>query len=191
MIWALPLAAATLDAFGAYYQARSAQNQFRSAALDADFQASIANINAREAEEEASFIRHQRQTEHARIGLRSGQERAAVAATTAAAGVQAGVGSAAEVQASMRLAAALEQHSTRLSFTRAENDARGRGVDMRNRSLLARTSARNLRRSASAINPRASAGASLLGSGGRFAAMYAGSSGGGGGSPRFRTPGGD
>jgi hypothetical protein len=153
--------------------ARSERYQLRSSALSAEFDATMADLNARTAEFDAEHILRAGQREIGQLGLEYGQARGARRASTAAAGIQAGVGSAAEVAASSTLAHQLDALTVNSNAVRAAGRMRTEAVNQRNRGLLARTSAENARGAARSINPWVSAGASLLSSGTAVGAHYA------------------
>lgn len=171
--FALSAFGAAYNAVGAFFGAKSQQKQLESGALSAEHEASIANLNARAAESDAQAILAAGQRDVGLTGLRYAQEKGSSAASAAARGVQAGVGSAAEVQASIEFAKQVDQMTITADSVRSAEAQRTRATDLRNRSALSLTSARNLRRTARSINPWSSAAASLLGGGGQLASQAA------------------
>lgn len=172
MIWMLPAAGAAFDAINAFYSTKSAQAQAESGALNAEMEASLANVNARAAEADAGLALEAGRRAAAFTGLRYGQEKAGARVSAAARGVQ-GSGSTAEALASIEFAKQADMWAIDTNASREANAARTRAVDQRNRALLARTSANNLRRMRGAMDPLRNAGASLLGSGLRYGSQYA------------------
>lgn len=164
---------AMLSAIGAFYTAKSQQAGLKSAALSAEFDASIASLNARGAEQDAQDILADKNREIGMLGLQYAQAKASRRASTGASGVEIGVGSAAEVQATTELAHQIDAISVDANATRAANAMRMQAVDFRNRSMLSRVSADNARRSARAIMPWVSAGISLVSSASSMAAPMA------------------
>jgi len=157
-----------LQAVGTYYGVRSQQLSMRSAAMNEEFQASMANLNARQAEREAQSILEAGQQRQSIEAMARGQEIASFRASQGASGVTGG-GSGAEVLASLQLAKELDQRSLRLQTTAAANAARSQGVDFRNRADLARVSAGNIRRTSGTLSAWGSTLTSLLGSGSTLA----------------------
>jgi hypothetical protein len=104
--------------------------------------------------------------------LQEAQEIGTATAQQAANGVALGSASASEVRASIRLAAAIDKRTMNANAVRAAMAERQRGAGLRGRGMLAGASARNLRRSASSINPGLAAASSALGSGGSLLSQY-------------------
>lgn len=152
-----------LQAVGTYYGVRSQQLSMRSAAMNEEFQASMANLNARQAEREAQSILEAGQQRQSIEALARGQEIASYRAAQGASGATGASG--VEVLASLQLAKELDQRSLRLQTTAAANAARSQAVDFRNRADLARTSAGNIRRTSGTLSAWGSTLTSLLGSG--------------------------
>jgi hypothetical protein len=163
---------AVTGAIGSFYSAKSQQNNLKSQALTAEYEAGIAGLNARSSELDAQAALSAGQREAARIGLRAGQEEGAMRASIGASGTQAGVGSAAEELASAELMKQVDMLTSDVNAVRAAGAARMRGVGYLNEAAMDRTSANNLRRSARSINPYVAAGTSLLGSGGQLASTW-------------------
>lgn len=150
---------------GSYYQAAAQKGQLRSAAMDAEFASSMANINARAAEREAMAILQAGQQQHALLGAQYGQAKSSYVTRAAASGVRR-TGSTAEVLTSMELAKQDDLASLRQNVAAAASRAQAGAVDQRNRSLLAGVSAANLRRTSGTIKPWESVLTSLVGSSG-------------------------
>ncbi len=169
----LSIAGALTGALGAFYSAKADQYRLRSQALDLEFESSIANINARQAELDAESIFEAGAREKALRTLQFGQVKGAARASQAARGIQAGVGSAAEVQASIDFARELDAFTIDANTVRAAGEARRRAVDQRNAALLSRVSAQNIRSAAGSISPGLAAAGSLLGSAPLVASQFA------------------
>jgi hypothetical protein len=163
----LGVAGALSQTIGAYYSTVSQRYQLRSQALDLELAGSIADLNARAAEQDAAAIARAGQQQKGLATLRYGQAKAESRTRTAAAGLQAGVGSAAEVQASIELAKELDAFVIEENALRAAGNARRRAVDERNRALLARTQASSLRRIGKSLSPTLSSISSLIGGAGQ------------------------
>jgi hypothetical protein len=153
---------------GSYYQAAAQKGQLRSAAMDAEFASSMANINARAAEREAMAIIQAGRQQSALLSAQYGQAKSSYVARTAASGIRQ-TGSAAEVRTSMELAKQEDLATLRQNVASAASRAQAGAVDQRNRSLLAGVSAQNLRRTAGTIKPWESVLTSLVGQTGELA----------------------
>lgn len=162
-----------VQAAGAYYAAKSQQYQLRSQALDLEFQATIAGLNARAAEGDAQSALEAGKREAGRIGLQYRQVKEAARTRTAAGGIQAGVGSAAEEQASIAYAKEADQITISSNAVRAANASRMAAVGQRNNQRMAMVGARNARRAAGSISPWLAAGSSLIGGAGDVSSRWA------------------
>jgi hypothetical protein len=169
----LAVAGLVTAAIGSFYQAESQKTQLKSQALSLDFQQNIANINARAAEQDAAAIFAAGRRRLAQITLRFGQVRGAQVTATAARGIQAGVGSAAEVAASIRLATIVDALTIDANTLRGIQAARRRQIQFENQALLAGVSARNVRGSERSISPGLQAFTTLLGGAGGVASGIA------------------
>ncbi len=156
------MAGSALDVLGNFYAVKSQKAQLQSQASSLEFQQSMSAINARDAEMDAQAILEAGQREQGRVSQEYGQAKAAVRASTGGRGIQQGVGSAAEVQASIELAKQTDVYAVNSNAVRAANAARTRAVNERNEGLLAGVSAQNLRGTAGSLDPYAAAGGSLL-----------------------------
>lgn len=163
-------AGVALQTVGAFYSAEADRYNLKSQASTQDFQASLAAFNARSAELDAQRQLRASQQEAGRSDLRYRQILARSRVAQNRGGIQAGVGSAGEVQASIRFSQQSDRFSITMNGVLASNAARLRSVGLQNQALLARTSAANLRRQARGISPALAAltsaisgGASLLG----------------------------
>jgi hypothetical protein len=168
----MSIAGALTGAIGSFYSAKNQQYQLKSQALSLEFERSIANINARAAELDAKHILEAGRHQKALVTLQAGQVKASQRVSQAAAGIQGGVGSAAEVLASTELAKRLDSLTIDANTARAAMAARSRAVNFQNQSLLTGVSAQNLRDSAGSISPFMAAGTSLLGSASRVASRH-------------------
>lgn len=149
-------------AIGSYYSAQAAQYQEKSQASSLQFQSDMAALNAHQAELSAQSIQEQGKTEVSQYTMRAGQERSAEVANTGARGVAIGEGSSRDVLASMDLVKDLDVLSINSNAARAAAAARTGATNYSNQSLIDRTSAGNLNRSAESISPGMAATSSLL-----------------------------
>ncbi len=169
----MAVAGLVTQAIGSFYQAETQKFQLKSQALSLDFEQSIANINARAAEQDAVAIFAAGRRRRSQVGLRFGQVRAATRVSAAARGVQAGVGSAGEIAASVELATAIDALTIDANTFRAVSAARRRAIDFRNQALLTGVSAQNVRGSERTISPGLQAFTTLLGGAGPVASGIA------------------
>lgn len=168
----MQMASTGLNAVGSYYDAKTQKYGLLSAAQNAEFQAGISSLNARNAEVDAQATLEAGQ---AAVGMRSmqgAQERAGAKVADAASGVQAGVGSAAEVQASMRLAEQIDAGVISKNAVRQAWGRRAEAADAQNQANLAMTEAAHLRRTAKKINPYLSAASTLMGGASQVASRW-------------------
>lgn len=170
---ALQIAGLVTKAIGGFYAAESQQYQLESDALTLDFQRTIANINARAAESDAAAILEAGRRRRSISGLQFGQQIGMIRSRTGSRGVQAGVGSARELIASSRLAAAVDAYAIDATTIRQTTAARRRAVDFRNQALIAGTSAENVRGAADTIIPALRGATTLLGGSGNVARSVA------------------
>ena len=168
----MAVAGVGVSAIGAFFAASSARYAGRSRALNLEYEASLAGINAELADlAEASAIRAGR-GEFARVTEQFGRLRSSARVEQAASGLQAGVGSSAEVLASIEVVKARETSTISMNTVRAANAARLRAIDLRNRALLNRVSAFNIRQQANNISPFLAGATSLVGSAGPVASQF-------------------
>ena len=161
-----------LQAIGTYYGVRSQQLSLRSSAMSAEFDATMADLNARQAEAQANDVLRAGEDRAALLTMQRGQQEATERTQQGASGFTGG-GSAAEVQASMALARRLDVHGIRLESIAQANAARTQGVNFRNRAAMSRVSARNLRATSGTMSAWGSTLTSLLGSGSTLSSQWA------------------
>jgi hypothetical protein len=171
-----PVTDALVGAVGSYYAVKSQKEELRSRALDAEFAAGVANINARAAEQDAQAELEAGRDEQARVTAQYGQTRADAIAAAAARGVEGA--SVQEQLASIELAKQTDSLTITRNSVRAANRRRAEAVNERNAGLLGRVSARNIRGSASSLNPALAAGSSLLAGASGIASQW---------TPRYRS----
>lgn len=152
------------SAIGSYYQAKSQQYQEKSQASSLEFQSGMDAINAHGAEMSAQSIEEAGKTQVEQYTMKAGQEAAADQVSTAARGVDLSSGSAVAQRASDDLVKQLDVLTINSNATRAAWAQRTVATNDSNQSLLASTSASNLRTSANTISPGLAATTSLLNS---------------------------
>jgi hypothetical protein len=150
------------SAIGTFYQAKSAQNQLKSQALNQQFQSEMSAINAKSAEFSAqqSMLSSARQI--GRYTMGAGQAKSSAKASMAARGIQAGVGSAAEVIGSMDLIKEIDRMTMSANSVRQAESIRNQAMNYRNQSIMSGLSADNLNTTAGTISPGMGVGTSLL-----------------------------
>jgi hypothetical protein len=162
-----------MGAIGAYYGAKTMQYQLKSRALSLDYQKEVSLLNAGLAEREA---RSTLQAGERRIGqytMQAGAYNASQAASLAARGIQAGVGSTAETVASAKTIQKIDTLTMNANTVRAAEAYRMQSQQFKNEALFAGVSAENMRAQARSINPWLSAATSLLGGAGSVASQWA------------------
>lgn len=166
---AFPAMAAVQAASGAiagYYAALSRKSELRQTALGFDFEAFTSDLNARSAEKDALSVLAAGQKDVGQYTMQAGQAKASVAVSQAAGGIQSGVGSAAEVMASLDLKKEIDTMTIKSNAVRQAGALRVRAQDLRNSASMARVSATNARSMAKTINPYAAGIGSILGTAG-------------------------
>jgi hypothetical protein len=160
------------SAIGSFYAAKTAQYQEKSQASSFAFQSDMASINASREEMTAESIEESGKSQIANYTMQAGQQKAGATASMAARGIALGVGSAANVSASMDIEKDLNVMAINSNATRQAWAARQQGTNYQNESLLDRTSAVNALRSANSISPVGSTVNSLLGSATQIAGQW-------------------
>lgn len=160
------------SAIGAYYGAKSQQLQLQSQALSYEFQSQISGINARMIESQAQQIWRAGRMQEMQAGLKAGQRQGATRASLAARGIQAGVGTAAELVATTDLMKEIDLITINSNTVRAVEAERMRKVGVEASGLMQSLSAANLSASARTISPFSSVATSLLGGATNFASAW-------------------
>lgn len=152
------------SAVGSFYAAKTAQYQAKSQALNLQFQADMAKSNARQAEYQAQQILFAGERQVGQYTMRAGQVKASAQASLAARGIQAGVGSAKEVVASLDLMKETDALTINANAVRAAEAARTQKQNYLMQATMAGVSAENMMASAQTISPIGAGFTSLLGS---------------------------
>lgn len=174
------------SAVGSYYQAKTMQYQLnaQSSALKYQtasqgatlkFQQEVSGLNARQAEFQAQRILEAGERAVGISTMRYGKAKGQARASMAARGIQLGVGSAAEIEATTDLMKEIDSLTISANAVRAAEAARTQSVNYQTQSLLQGTqaetlgltqgvTAENLARSAGTISPFSAVSTSLLGS---------------------------
>ena len=150
------------SAIGTFYQAKSAQNQLKSQALNQQFQSEMSAINAKSAEFNAQQSMLSSAKQIGRYTMGAGQAKSSAKASMAARGIQAGVGSAAEVIGSMDLIKEIDRMTMSANSVRQAEAIRNQAMNYRNQSVMSGLSADNLNTTAGTISPGMGLGTSLL-----------------------------
>jgi len=189
------------SAVGTYYQAQTAKYQMQmqgitqsfqlgmqginaeSSAANLEFNANMADLTAKQMENQAQWTMLAGQRQIGQLTLRAGKIKSSQRASQAARGIVAGVGSAAEEIATTDLSKEMDAITINVNATRAAESARVQKVNFENQSMIARVSAKSAREAgkyytgsasiasnyyssmSDAVNPWMSATTSLAGSG--------------------------
>lgn len=164
----LGAAGVALQVVGAFYGILATKDAREAQALALQHQQTLANLNARAAEMDAQFARKESQRQAGRSDLQYRAVASAARTRQAAAGIQRGVGSAAEVQASIELSRQADRVSITTSGIRAANAYRMQAVNARGQAGMAGLSAANLRLGNASISPWVQAAGSLLQGAGNY-----------------------
>lgn len=160
----MALAGAVSGAIGSYYQAKSSIMDLKSKAMTLDFQKSMSELNAQQAESQAQNIMLAGERQAGQYSMRAGQARSSAKASLAARGGVLSEGSNVEIMGSMDIAKEIDMLTINANTVRAAAAARTQKVNYENQATMLGVSADNLRASASTISPTTSAFSSLLGS---------------------------
>lgn len=142
---------AVYEMVGGYYKAMSRRGELKQQALTLDFEAFASQLDARSSEMDAMAVLDAGKQELGQYTMQSGQFRASVVASQAASGIQAGVGSAAEVVASMDLRKEIDTMTIKSNAARRAAALRIQAQNQRSAADIARVSAANTRRTARGI----------------------------------------
>ena len=161
------------SAIGTYYAAESKKNEIKMQAQNQRFAAEMSRINARGAEfgAQQTLISGARQL--GVMGMQASQRRASATAAMAGRGIQGGVGSAREVQASMALVDEIDRLTVNSNRIRAAEAQRMQALNYSTQAVMSGVSAQNLMASAGTISPGLGMYTSLLGSAGSVAQSWA------------------
>ncbi|MFV0602027.1 MAG: hypothetical protein ACK5NE_09470 [Brachymonas sp.] len=143
---------------GAYYGTATQRANFQG-------QAALAEANARNAERSAQSTLAQGNQEAAALTLKAGQLKGRQRAALAAGGVDLGVGSAAEIQASTDVMKEIDTNTLLANATRTAWGHRTQATNYQNEALAARANAK-------ASSPGAALATSLLGSATKVASSW-------------------
>jgi hypothetical protein len=165
----LAAAGAVSSIVGSYYQVSASRYQAKSAAMQLELQKTLANINARAAERDAQAQIRASYQAAGRSDLQYKQLQASARVAQNRGNLQAGVGSAAEVQASITYAKEADHVSITLNGVRAANASRLQAAGLRGQAIAAGAAASNMGLSAKIAQPWMASFQTLLGSGAQFA----------------------
>ena len=149
---------AATGAIGSYFSAATQKANLKG-------QAAVAEANARMAELSAQSALNQGQKKVGQLTLQAGQLKSRQRVSLAANGIDLGVGSAAELQASTDIMAEIDKNTIETDATYAAWGIRTQATNYQNEALMARSAA-------GAISPGMSAFSSLLGSAGSVASSW-------------------
>lgn len=158
---------------GAYAEAVGREGQIKAGALTADHRAVLDDLGASQAARAAQDVVREGRRARGRYGLRAAQEQATANVSAAARGVQAGVGSAADVQASLRYAQVADELTIDSNTLRQRQALERQALERRQSARMNRVSAENMRRSAGAISPGLAAATQALQGLGNVASTFA------------------
>lgn len=160
------------SAIGAYYGAKSAQVELQSKASSLKFQAELSGINAGMVELQAQQIMRAGKFQMMATGLKAGATVSSSRASMAARGIDLGVGSAAEVQATTQWAKEVDLMTINTNTIKAAEAERMRKVGIEASATMQQVSAQNMQASASTISPWMNYTTTLLGGASTLASSY-------------------
>jgi hypothetical protein len=160
------------SAISSFYAAKAAQSELKSQASSFAFQSNMEAINASREELTAQSIQEAGKSQIANYTMQAGEQKAGATASMAARGIALGVGSAADVSASMDIEKDLNVIAINSNTVRQAWAAREQETNYQNASLLDRTSALNANRSGASISPVGGMVNSLMGSATQVAGQW-------------------
>jgi len=161
------------QAIGAFYGARSQKLSMKAQASSLEYQQRMSQLNQRIVAREAIETFQQAQKAIGQATAQMGRTKQQAQASMAARGLQGGVGSAAEVMASLEYDKQLTAMSMNAQAVRQRESMMTQRVDIQNQGRRAGVQASALRMAGKAIMPGQALMASLLGSAGQMAANWA------------------
>lgn len=159
-------------AVGSYYAAQAQQYQQKSQASALEFQSGMDAINAHGAEMSAQSVEEAGKTQVEQYTMQAAQKNAGTQVATAARGVDLSSGSAVAQRASDEVVKQIDVNTISANATRAAWADRTQATNDRNASLIANTSATNLKASANSISPLTAVSTSLLNSASSIASRW-------------------
>lgn len=168
----LAIGAALSTAIGSFYSAKSARYQLKSQESALRFRSEMSNINARMAENQAQQILEGSRQQMAMAALNYSQQQAASRTSTAARGIQAGSGSAAEVAVSQEYLKRRALWTMDLNAVRQAGAARMQRANILTEQSMMNVQADQARAMRAGISPELAAGSTLLGSAGQLMYNY-------------------
>jgi hypothetical protein len=169
----LQAAGAGLSAVNAFYSVKSAKYQARSQALDLQFQATMAGMNARQAEQQAQGLLYAGNQEIAARTMQYAQAQASERTRQGASGATVGVGSSAELSRSIEYAKDVDRYTISANSIRAANAARMQKTNLLAQQSILGTQARSLLRTSGASSAAGTAFGTLLGASAGAVGNYA------------------
>lgn len=170
---AIQAVGAVNSAIGAFYGARSQKLTMKQQASALEYQQRMAQLNQRIVGREAVVMFQEAQKEIGRATAQMGRTKQQAKAAMAARGLQAGVGSEAEVMASMEYDKQATAMAMNAQAVRQREAMMTQRTDIRNQGLMAGVQASGLRMAGKAILPGQALMASLIGSAGQMSANWA------------------
>lgn len=168
----MAIGAAITSAIGSYYQAEATKYQAKSQMSALAFQQEIASRNAAAAHRAADEVIAAGRQEIGRYTMAAGQKAATSRARMAARGIQAGVGSASETEASDDLIKQIDVLTLNSNTVRRAAATRMQASNYRTQATMLGVSAENARATAKSIQPWMAPTASLLGSAGMLGIQW-------------------
>lgn len=169
----MAIGGALSSAIGAFYSAKSAKNQLKAQESALNYQREIANINSRLAEAHAQMVTMSGQRQIGAMTARYGQARGQNRASLAARGVQAGVGSARDIEATQEYQKQVDVYTMNINTVLAANAARQQSTQYKMQSIMLGGQAKGVSNMRGGMTEWAAPATSLLGSAGQLLSGYA------------------
>lgn len=162
-----------MNAVGSYYAAKSQKEALKSQAETARFYGRMSDFNARIAMRAVQDMANAGRQQIARQSMAAGQAKSGAKASMAARGVQGGVGSTAEIMASMDFVRQEDTYAIDSNVARQMSQGRMQTTNLKIQGMMSRAQAFSLEKQAKSISPWMAATTSLLGGGGQMMSQYA------------------
>lgn len=166
--YSMQAAGLVMSAVGSYYSAKSQKLAMEAQARTAEFQSKLSGVNERIARRAAADTFMAGRKQIAMMTLQAGLAKSGQAASMAARGIQAGVGSARDVMASMDFARQSDALQIDSNATRQAGAQLMESTQFGIQGMMQRAQARNIRAQAKGINPWMAVAGTLMGGGGQM-----------------------
>jgi len=169
---AMSIGGSVTQAIGNFYAVKQQQDQLKAQALSLDFAGQVAEFNSNMIQQQAARLGQSVRQQVGVSRMRYAEAQATARASAAARGVKVDSGSAAEYEAALNLMSQIDAMTIEASGDEQMASLEAGATDQRNRALLNRTSAANVRSTARSLSPVSAYVATEVGNAGRVSGMF-------------------